>query len=102
MEERSTKGTALEKARGYGLDVVRAATIDLVARALTGLLIAGIAGLGVLIWKGGSVPAWTAALGVVIVVALAVAWGVRAGRQRAELEGDVGTAGWALERYELY
>jgi hypothetical protein len=102
MQEPSTRSTALEKAKTYGLDVFRAATVDLVAKGLTGLLVAAVAGLGVLVWQGGSVPAWTAVLAVLIVVALAVGLGARAGQRRAELEGDFGLAAWAVERYELY
>jgi len=43
-------------------------------------------------------PAWSALLAVFVVVAFAVALGVRAGCRRSELESDVGCASWALER----
>ena len=72
-------------------------------------------GLGLLVWNGGSVPAWAATLAVVLVLAVALVSGVRAGRlarRVGELEEltadyeDLGDAadryGWAVDRYELY
>lgn len=66
----------------YAGQVLHAATVDLVGRLLTGLLLAAGGGLGLLIWKGGSVPAWVAVLAVVIVVGISILLGVRAGRER--------------------
>lgn len=103
------------RARAYGLDVLRAASVDLVGRALSGLLLLAAAGLGVLIWKGGSVPAWAATLVVVVVLAIALALGVRGGRHARrikeleeltadydDLEDAVGAYASAVDRYEVY
>jgi len=103
------------RVKNYGEDVFRAATVDVIARALTGLLLLGAAGLGLLIWNGGSVPAWAATLVVVLVLAVALVVGVRAGRlarrvgELEELTADyddlddaVGRYGWAVDRYEIY
>jgi hypothetical protein len=112
--ERKDKSTAA-RVKHFGADVFRAATVDVVARALTALLLLGAAGLGLLVWNGGSVPAWAAVLVVVLVLAVAVGLGVRAGRlarrvgELEELTADyedlddaADRYGWAIDRYELY
>lgn len=115
VSDKPTRMTFGTRARAYGGDVLRAATVDMVSKGLTALVVLGASGLGLLIWKGGSVPAWTAALVVIVVVAVAVVYGVRAGRlarrvgqleKKTEdyevLDDAVGSYGWAVDRYELY
>lgn len=115
MSLEGPKRSTVTRAKSYGADVLRAATVDLVARALTGLLLFGAVGLGLLVWSGGSVPAWAATLVVVLVLAVALVLGVRAGRlarrvgELEELTADyedlddaVDQYGWVVDRYELY
>lgn len=94
------------EAKAFGTDVIRAATVDVVARAMTFMLLSGAVGLGLLVWQGGSVPAWLAVTAVVVVLAAAIAWGVRVGRrstrEAVELGDALGSAHWAIQRYEVY
>ena len=80
--------------------------MDLVAKALAGSVLAGSLALALLIWNGGAVPAWSAALAIIAVVAIAVALGVRAGRRHGidydEVESEAAAMAWAVERYEIY
>lgn len=95
----------------YTREVVHAATVDIVSKALTAAVMAGLGLLALLIWKGGSVPAW---LLTVALVLLASAIGVArvqrrrarellpAAEQAADLEIDVELLADALQRHDEY
>lgn len=77
-----------ESGRGlsaYTRSILRAAVVDIVAAALTAAVGAFALLVGLLIWQGGTVPAWLAALFLVIVLAGAL----RAHLQTRELRTEV-------------
>ncbi|MGH2797294.1 MAG: GAF domain-containing protein [Thermoleophilaceae bacterium] len=95
----------------YTREVLHAATVDIVSKALSAALLAGLALLGLLIWRGGTVPAWLFAVALVLLVAASVV--ARAQRRRVgellpveeravELEGVVDLLADALERHDEY
>lgn len=95
----------------YTREVLHAATVDIVSKALSAALLGGLALLGLLIWQGGSVPAWLFALALLLLAAVGVV--ARAQRRRvgellpvnehaAELEGIVELLADALERHDEY
>jgi GAF domain-containing protein len=83
----------------FAREVGRAIAVDLTRRAVYGVVGVLLAGVALLIWQGGSLPAWTAALA--FAAPAVAAWTVRAPaarRLRGELEADRD----ALERHETY
>ena len=95
----------------YTREVLHSATVDIVSKALSAVLLAGLAGLGLLIWHGGSVPAWLLAVALVLLVAAVVAARARGRRvdellpiaeQAAELDGVVDLLTDALMRHDEY
>lgn len=75
--------------RDLPADIVRAAIIDLVGRAVSFVLLSAAGGVVLLLWVGGEVPAWVAALLAVCAVAIAVfyrrrVWNLRMGERRRE------------------
>jgi len=91
MGSDTTKTSSTGGVKTFAFEVGRAATVDLVAKGLTALLLLLVAGLGLLIWQGGSVPAWAAVLVVVALLAVVAVGAVRGARERQRLAGAVAT-----------
>jgi GAF domain-containing protein len=103
-----------DSARGltrYTREVLHAATVDIVSKALSAALLAGLAVLGLLVWKGGSVPAWLFAVALVLLVATSVVARsqrhrvrelVRVEEHAAALEDVAELLADALERHDEY
>ncbi|HYV16635.1 MAG TPA: GAF domain-containing protein [Conexibacter sp.] len=85
-------------------EVAHALAVDVTKRVVYLIGVSSCGGLGLLIWRGGSVPAWTLALACLAVVALALTLRMRAFRYLAALEwhetysGHVARALDALQR----
>jgi GAF domain-containing protein len=95
----------------YTREVLHAATVDVVSNAMSAVLLAGLAVLGLLVWQGGSVPAWLfvatlVLLGLAVVAARTQRRRVRellpGSEQAAELEEVVERLADALERHDEY
>jgi hypothetical protein len=106
----------------FSKDVLRAALVDMVSKALLGAVLALAVAVALLIWQGGSIPAWVAA--VIVAVAGTVAFVSRRrlttlqrglGRrdtriaeleplvaENEELEAVVGRYDYGLARHEVY
>ncbi len=96
----------------FAKDVVRGAMVDMVSKALSAGLLSGGGILALLLWRGGTVPAWLAALAVVIVLTITLSLGIRLGNVKADLaahqaeldqleEAEV-RSWWAAVRFEVY
>lgn len=70
----------------FSADVLRAALVDIVSKALLGAVLATAALVGLLIWQGGSIPAWIA----VAIVAAAVAVAFISRRRLTTLQRGLG------------
>jgi GAF domain-containing protein len=95
----------------YTREVLHATTVDIVSRAMSLALLAGLAVLGLLVWQGGSVPAWLFAatlvlFGLAVVAARTQRRRVRellpVSEQATELEEVVDRLADALERHDEY
>jgi GAF domain-containing protein len=75
--------------------ILRAAAIDLTGKALKYVGLGALALVGLLVWKGGSVPTWSAFLAVVVVAGCGVFFVRKAGRSSHDEDG-------ALVRYATY
>jgi GAF domain-containing protein len=83
--------TGEESERGlsaYTRSILRAAVVDIVAAALTVAVGAFALLVGLLIWQGGTVPAWLAALLICLVLGAALRARLQVGKLRRELVGD--------------
>jgi hypothetical protein len=106
----------------FSKDVVRAALVDMVSKALVAGTLSFAALIALLIWQGGSVPAWLATLLVALALAAAYASARRTRRlgtriadkdhriaelepvaaEVPELEESVARLEWGLDRHEFY
>lgn len=73
-----------------GGEIFRAAAVDMAGRALTAVLLAALALVALLVWRGGSVPAWIALAGVLCVAAIAFIGRQRRAKDEAALRREVG------------
>jgi GAF domain-containing protein len=100
-------------ARHFAEDVIRAAAVDLTGKAL--LFVGGsvVAAVALLIWQGGSVPAWVTAALLVVAAVGALVLRSRATKplrarigeletEKAAADDDVDVFVWGLTRHETY
>lgn len=73
-----------------GGEIFRAAAVDLVGRALTAVLLLALGFIGLVIWQGGSIPAWAALVSVLCVGTVALLDRQRRVRDEAALRTEVG------------
>jgi transcriptional regulator with GAF, ATPase, and Fis domain len=59
-------------------EILHAVAVDVVGRALSFILLTALAVVGLLVWRGGSLPAWTVLL-VVVIAAATMTWQARVG-----------------------
>jgi GAF domain-containing protein len=85
-----------------GSEIFRAAAVDLAGRALVAIGFMLLAAFGLLVWKGGSLPAWLVLLIVVFVIA--IAFGILRGQSNAVLGAteDNEALQWELRRHNEY
>jgi hypothetical protein len=69
-----------------GSEIFRAAAVDIIGRALGFIFVTALAVGGLLVWQGGSLPAWV----VVLLVVLGAALMIRQSRNGATLSREVG------------
>src|SRR4051794_21419544 len=84
-------------------EIVRAAAVDAVSKALSGAAVAILCLVGLLVWQGGTVPAWLAALLVLVAlgVALRARWQLRQLRRvLAGHEADIGELSEQTDRVD--
>lgn len=88
--------------RGIGNDILRAAAVDVAGKALVGVGTAVTFVFGLLVWRGGSIPAWLLLLVVVALIALMI---VILRQQNSTLAGvaeDKDALQQELERHNAY
>jgi hypothetical protein len=73
-----------------GGEIARAAVVDIAGRGLVGIALGVAALVALLIWQGGSVPAWLAVAVVFALVVLTVTRWRRAAREEAALRREIG------------
>jgi hypothetical protein len=99
MQQGSPPGKSLQERAG---DVVESAIVGLVGDLLKWAGVAALAAIGLLIWQGGSVPAWLAVAVVLVTLLLAALARRPLWRQTAELHGVATFLDYALARHENY
>lgn len=76
--------------RGFGTEIGRAALVDIAGRAIVGFVLGIGALIAVLVWQGGSVPAWLAVAVVFVLTAGAITRDRRAARREGTLRREIG------------
>jgi hypothetical protein len=87
VEDSRSDGGWLPK---LGSEIFRAAAVDMAGRAISAGFLATLALIGLLVWQGGSVPAWSACAVVFFVLTIGVIAGRRAARHEKALRREVG------------
>ena len=73
-----------------GSEIFRAAAVDMAGRALAAILLAALGLVALLIWKGGSIPAWVALVVVLCIATIALISRQRRAKDEAALRRELG------------
>lgn len=73
-----------------GTEIFRAAAVDMAGRALAAIALAALGLVALLIWKGGSIPAWIAVVVVLCIATIALVRRQRGARDEAALQRELG------------
>lgn len=87
---------------GFVSEVRHSMAIDATKKVAWWVLGALVSGVALVVWQGGTVPAWTLLVAIVALLVFAGWWRSRAGRERDAVALEAGAMAFGLERHETY